>query len=344
MSNLLNLYVMKIFSWMICCFLLLFFVFPVRSEQYKITVNTFLNVRSGPGVAYAVVGTLPHGAVVTGDKQVGEWVKIDYNGKTGYIKSAYTEIIQTPEQQIAQSPFTDIDNLHFLLYVMLALSGIIFIIRRIRGESPLTDTQFFIHLVLFFILCVLELYYFGWLKAGIWFCKPGEVGWVWTVINFLIFGAVVYNQIKAYFNGLEDIIYHSNYVDYRIGLYSYAGAIVAGLICTFFFPLLVKVVIIALVLAQLIQVFLILKENTTCWRYGILNVFYYLIGTVATLVILIHFVMLLLIVLIVLFLLSLFGESGGRCCRNCRSYDGSYCYYRRCSMSSSSYCSKHTYR
>jgi len=53
-----------------------------------------LNVRSGPGTTYSIIGSLPHGAAFTGWLLNG-WIKIDYQGQTGYIMASWTEYTVT---------------------------------------------------------------------------------------------------------------------------------------------------------------------------------------------------------------------------------------------------------
>ena len=48
-----------------------------------------LNVRSGPSTSNAIIGSLPHGAAFTGWLSNG-WIKIDYQGQTGYIMASWT--------------------------------------------------------------------------------------------------------------------------------------------------------------------------------------------------------------------------------------------------------------
>ncbi len=49
-----------------------------------------LNFRSGPGYDYEVMGTVPAGAEVSGYIENG-WLKIEYNGQTGYIGPQYVK-------------------------------------------------------------------------------------------------------------------------------------------------------------------------------------------------------------------------------------------------------------
>lgn len=55
------------------------------------TVNSSigLNMRTGPGLTYDVVITIPDNSEVTVIEKGSEWSKVSYNGKTGYVSSGY---------------------------------------------------------------------------------------------------------------------------------------------------------------------------------------------------------------------------------------------------------------
>ncbi|WP_394351820.1 SH3 domain-containing protein [Pontibacter pamirensis] len=61
-----------------------------------------LNVRSGPGSNYIIVGKVTRGEILTGIQQSSSWVKISYtalengsvNNKTGYVSRKYLSILQ----------------------------------------------------------------------------------------------------------------------------------------------------------------------------------------------------------------------------------------------------------
>lgn len=67
----------------------------VREEedftQTTATVNSAigLNVRSGPGTQYSTIFTLDNYAVVTVTGKEGDWYKISYNGRSGYVSAQY---------------------------------------------------------------------------------------------------------------------------------------------------------------------------------------------------------------------------------------------------------------
>ena len=57
------------------------------------TGNGTMNVRSGPGKNYSVIGYVHHKDTVTQISTSGEWskVKITSSGKTGWIKTKYID-------------------------------------------------------------------------------------------------------------------------------------------------------------------------------------------------------------------------------------------------------------
>ncbi|MDR3364458.1 MAG: SH3 domain-containing protein [Clostridiales Family XIII bacterium] len=62
---------------------------PTVKTGYVNTPGMSLNVRSGAGTAYAVIGSLKHGSTVTIESESGSWYKLTYSGKTAYVSKAY---------------------------------------------------------------------------------------------------------------------------------------------------------------------------------------------------------------------------------------------------------------
>ena len=58
--------------------------------MYVNTPGMTLNVRSGPGTTYAVLGSLKHGEKITVSDENASWYKLTYGGKTGYVSKSYT--------------------------------------------------------------------------------------------------------------------------------------------------------------------------------------------------------------------------------------------------------------
>lgn len=65
-----------------------------------------LNVRSGPGTSYSKLGKLSYKEKVTVLSTSGEWSKINYNGKSGYVHSSYLQNT-VPGSQTSQQPDTN---------------------------------------------------------------------------------------------------------------------------------------------------------------------------------------------------------------------------------------------
>ncbi|MBZ4664876.1 SH3 domain-containing protein [Mahella sp.] len=59
------------------------------AQTGTVKVNTTLNVRSGAGTQYKVVGSLKNGTKVEVLGKSGSWYKIKYNGITGYVSGQY---------------------------------------------------------------------------------------------------------------------------------------------------------------------------------------------------------------------------------------------------------------
>ncbi|WP_251130797.1 SH3 domain-containing protein [Exiguobacterium sp. s157] len=57
------------------------------NQSYVTTAN--LNVRQGPGIGYALVTSIPNGTTVKATKQIGTWVYVTHNGKSGYVSTGY---------------------------------------------------------------------------------------------------------------------------------------------------------------------------------------------------------------------------------------------------------------
>lgn len=66
------------------------YITPVQGTPVKVKVSSALNVRSGAGTNYSVVGSLSAGEVVLQLTASGSWSRVLYHGtKTGYVSSQY---------------------------------------------------------------------------------------------------------------------------------------------------------------------------------------------------------------------------------------------------------------
>lgn len=200
-----------------------------------------------------------------------------------------------------------------LLYVILGLSAItlIFILRRKREGGYLDNPLHTINWITIIINALAQLSYLYALgDNATWFCSPSQVGWLWSILNFLLFSSVVYIQIKAFLETLEDFNYnHGGDVKWKLGLYAWPAAAVLYIASSYLLAELVYLVFIALLIVQTIQVIRIFKEISYYdgWGYALLVAVFYLILSATTLWLVVHFIPLLVVALlafVVLYILS----------------------------------------
>jgi len=69
---------------------ILFFMLTNLYGQGQKFTRTNLHLRSGPGVGYQIISTIPGGTSVAMEEDCNcEWIKIKFNGKIGFVKSDF---------------------------------------------------------------------------------------------------------------------------------------------------------------------------------------------------------------------------------------------------------------
>ena len=70
--------------------------------------SPFLNVRSGPGTGNTIIGRLNQGQSVAANGKTadGQWLRIDYNGQTGFVFASYTTYASGAAVPAAAAPAT----------------------------------------------------------------------------------------------------------------------------------------------------------------------------------------------------------------------------------------------
>lgn len=63
---------------------------PSTGTDVRITTAN-LNLRSGAGTNTSILTTIPKGTSLSVQSQSGEWAKVTYNGKTGYVNTSYLQ-------------------------------------------------------------------------------------------------------------------------------------------------------------------------------------------------------------------------------------------------------------
>ena len=78
----------------------------MQTTSFKAVQGT--NLYSSAGTAHSKLAKLPKGTIITTSYQIGDWYKITYNGKTGYVMSKrfakYTAPVEKPAEPMDERP------------------------------------------------------------------------------------------------------------------------------------------------------------------------------------------------------------------------------------------------
>lgn len=85
---------------------------PLSGECVKVVnVSTNVNIRSGPGTSYSIVGKATNNTVFKWLGETGDWNKIEFEGKEAYISKSYSEkITSDANYSYVNSVLNDIQN------------------------------------------------------------------------------------------------------------------------------------------------------------------------------------------------------------------------------------------
>ena len=213
----------------------------------------------------------------------------------------------------------------------------------LKKNNPRRGAGYVISNILFLGLCTLEMIYLastgGSSSEALWFCQPSEVGWVWTVINFLLFGGVLINQFLCLFDTIGDAFANGNVTcSLKIGIVSWIIAFFCALLCSFFYKDGLNYVLYSLCFMQLVQSIRIFIRYGKNILGALWAVFIYLFGSITTAILFIAYFSLLIIVLLIVFVAGFLLQSGsssksssssssdhtvsGEVCSSCMFYRG----------------------
>ena len=199
-----------------------------------------------------------------------------------------------------------------IVLLVLFLSLILFFMRINRKGEPREGISYIISNTLFLIVCALEIIH-TFAPDPIWFCVPDKVGWLWTIVNFILMVGIVFNQLLYLKDVMEDVLDKQNlaFDMLWLGLLSYGGGIVCGFICAFFFQAGIPWVLGIVGILQLVQIILIFVGYKKNFKGGAFASFVYLLGTLGTVAALMSALVLLIIVLLAFAVLALVLKLAG---------------------------------
>lgn len=306
-------------------------------ERYEIQAES-LTIFSEPNAQSTELGKMKHGVIVEVHEFEGDWARISFDGGHAYLNKRYLQKCEDENRvkragfrndgilsgiEFDFSGFSNISmpdilpsNTRWMAIAILILSVALFIFNKIRDEYYLVGALYHANWIVFLILSILELTYAPASGSdSVWFCTPDEVGWGWTIVNFFIFGGITINQFICFMQLMNDLRYaHNSDFDLQVGLYSWAGILIATLILSFLQPEWIPIAIGIFLICQLIQVIIIIRQvmrYNSFWK-GAFCALLYLICSIATAIVIAIFVTMILIIIIVLIILCIIGSSRRR--------------------------------
>ena len=156
--------------------------------------------------------------------------------------------------------------------------------------------------------CYGTCFFFGY-NGLLWFCFPDEVGWLWTVVNFFLYGFVLLNQLLLNLQVIREICYESGY-NLSVGVYSYVVAVILAIIFYLADVDMGEYLICGFLVAQGVQIVMNYFIIRNFWRASIVSILF-LLGSVSLVASSVFFIGVVILLAIGLFILSIAG-SGDR--------------------------------
>lgn len=321
--------------------LLLFFIQSIASiaETYIVTAET-LNMRDEPSKNGQKIAVMHRGdrVWVESGQSNGQWVFANYGGRTGYVSTAYLQLQESNRAPVAQQEKSEnrikkyleglnIPSLHdlfsndskWLVYVILLLGWLIagygyYGIKDDDDDESLRKGFIYFLAIAFIALCCLEIYYFSGYNGDVtWFCSPDKVGWIMTIVNFFIYGAMLVGQFAAFLHLLSDLDYVGGRYSYWIVCFGAIGASIVLLILGIFFDWAPVAAGYLFVGSQLLwPVWLVISNirSQGSWINLALTYSLYILGAVALLLCVIHFIPLLIVAVVGFIGVAIIGHGG----------------------------------
>ena len=323
----------KPFYHQLMLFLLLMIPAVAAGEAYTVT-SPQLNVRKSPSTRSSVLFKLDKDAVVeVCDSARGNWVKIEYQGQNGYVNRKYLQqvgqtgtfeskwdLLSNWFKQLNLEKFKQIigHESHWPVYVGTVLGLLILLIVYLffdedydtnRPEVSVID-----YVILFFFLglCVCEIIQFlGYQGDTTWFCSPHIVGWIWTIVNFIVFTAVIYAQVMSFILilGFLDSLGNRD-SHWRWNFYAIIACVVIAIIGIFYEPML-TVAFVLFALTILAWPFVLIYYNIQyqgSWMNLVISYVFYLFGLFSIIVTLAKYIPLLMVAIVGFIILKIIGS------------------------------------
>ena len=297
------------------CFLLLciFFSLVVDAQDYRVVSRGNLYVRSGAGTEFDVIGKLASKDTVHVLKMEGTWAQVEFDGKQAYVSKKYIMPLRGTKQQSAEDFFSGLWGLfkqgpisYLPLLILLTLCFTLLVRWMFRDSLEIKWIVGSLGLV---AIGVMELVFFFGYNGLLWFCFPDEVGWLWTVVNFFLYGFVLLNQLLLNLQVIREVCYESGY-NLSVGVYSYVVAVILAIIFYLADVDMGGYLICGFLVAQGVQIVMNYFIIRHFWRASVVSILF-LLGSVSLIASSVFFIGVVILLAIGLFILSIAG-SGDR--------------------------------
>ncbi len=156
-------------------------------QQMTVCAKSTLNVRKAPAKKSKVVGKLTRGEMVTKIGTCGKWAVINYNGKECYVSGNYLKPVPSSDG-VLNEVLSSSSNGHkmWMFWIVIGVVVVVFACSDSMGDKTRLGS---INVGLW-VISLLMIYYFKTQTDPIWFMYPSNVGWMWTIANYIIFTVV----------------------------------------------------------------------------------------------------------------------------------------------------------
>lgn len=298
------------------CFLLLCILFSlvVNAQDYRVVSRGSLHVRSGAGPEFDVIGKLASKDTVHVLKMEGAWAQVTFDGKQAYVSKKYIMPLRGTKQQSAEDFFSGLWGLfkqgpisYLPLLILLTLCFTLLVRWMFRDFLEIKWIMGSLGVV---AIGVMELIFFFGYNGLPWFCLPDEVGWLWVVVNFFLYGFVLLGQLLLNLQVIREVCYESGY-NLSVGVYSYIVAIILAIIFYLADVDMGGYLMGGFLVAQGVQIVINYFIIRNFWRASIVSMLF-ILGSVSLIASSVFFVCIVILLVIGLFILSMAESEGKR--------------------------------
>ncbi len=292
-------------------FLCIIFSLNLNAQYYRVVTRNALNVRSGAGTEFEIIGKLASKDTVHVLSMERRWAQIEFGDQKAYVSNRYIVPLGNHGKKSAKEFVGGLLNLfkqgpmNYLPLLILLTLIFPLLVRRIFHNPRVV--RFVVGIMGVVAICCMELIFFFGYEGLPWFCFPDDVGWLWMVVNYLLYGFVLYKQLALTLTVIREVC-DENHYDLRLGIYSYPVAAGLGIIFYLADVDMGEYLFYAFLIAQGIQIVMNYFKIRIFWKASVVSVLF-LLGSVAIICSAFFFVAILIFLVIIFLVLRMFAST-----------------------------------